>query len=115
MSDFYGPALPPGFAAAQPEEDTTTEHEPTVSEPTTVVHGPQLPTERKLEEGSGAYGPALPQGLLARGSDETREDEAYGPLFPSDRDVTESPQQHQKIGKTTLHAHDAFVLPSAPC
>lgn len=86
MSDFYGPALPPGFAGAQSEEDAPTEQKPS------SFCGPQLPSRGECEEVSttgGVYGPALPPGL-ATGS------ETLGPQVLSDRDVTEQPQHHQQ-------------------
>ena len=91
MSDFYGPALPPGFAAVHSEREIPTEHE------TTAACGPQLPQSRE-DEDSEVYGPALPPGLAAGsavGGCGEADDDTCGPRLSGDRDVTECNQQQQ--------------------
>ena len=94
MSDLYGPTLPPGFTAAQSEEDATTEQKPSVPKP-------ELPTENKREDtSSGVYGPALPPGLATGSSTRPGTGEAaYGPLIPSGCDVIEPDRQKQQSGE----------------
>ena len=96
MSDFYGPALPPGFAA--PECDDSEE------EDTTKSLGPQLPTSlrevsptKPASASSGVvYGPALPPPVSYSARTDTST-HAYGPRPPGNDEsyvIPENETQH---------------------
>ena len=102
MSDFYGPALPPGFAAGQSdheEEEEEEEEEVAADNKSTATCGTQLPSQSKGGDGS-VYGPALPPGLGAATSVTTTAVLRHVEPHLVASDVAEANQQKQDSGES---------------
>ena len=94
MSDYYGPALPPGFAASQSDDSE--------KDDTTKSLGPQPPTSLRAvsptktasASGGKVYGPVLPPV-----SDSARTDTSthtYGPRPPGNDEMYVIPENETR-------------------
>lgn len=117
MSDSYGPALPPGFAAATQEEEKYDEEE---REVTANVHGPHLPPNESASQGDNhttsrgssgeVHGPALPPDLLTVAAAVAGPGPGYGPRLPGVDDAVEpGSEQQQDSGEVPAEKHMFFV------
>ena len=110
MSDFYGPALPPGFAAEQSDhEEEEEEEELAADNKSTATCGPG---QGKGGDGS-VYGPALPPGLGAATSVTTTAVLRHVEPHLVASDVAEANQQKQDSGES----YRSTVVPptDSPC
>ena len=113
MSDLYGPALPPGFAAGQSDHEEEEEEAVAANNKSTATCGPQLPGQGKGEEDGSVYGPALPPGLGAATSVTTTAVRRQVEPRLVASDVAEANQQKQDSGES----YRSTVVPptDSPC
>ena len=112
MSDFYGPALPPGFTAQQCEEEESKEG--------CNVYVPQLPGKAGHEESSSAgrtYGPALPPGLGSAASNaagpaetDTAGPDATGPNLQLRQQESGERCSQYNVGHPQFHVSQVCVV-----